>query len=232
MNLLSEAELERLDVVANCSMNRERGLASYVRELGFDPLGQLAAGDCWLDLGCGQGRALREAAQRRPEVRLFGVDLVLPEPSPAVAFAAAAARHYRPRQRFALITMVHSLHYVGDKLGLLEQASQWLEAGGRLVAHLDLANLLWPDRRRAGPWLARQLRQRDWLYDGRRRLLSRVGPAPPGALVEFLGADPEAGPNFTGQAAVHSVYRCARTFDEKHVTKEIFGPRQDPNGQL
>ncbi|MGE0491554.1 MAG: trans-aconitate 2-methyltransferase [Vulcanimicrobiota bacterium] len=232
MSLLSESELERRDVVANCSMNRERGLASYVRELRFDPLGQLAAGDCWLDLGCGQGRALREAAERRPDLRLFGVDLVLPEPSPDVAFVAAAARHYRPRQRFGLITMVHSLHYVGDKLGLLERASQWLEERGRLVAHLDLANLRWPDGRRAGPWLVGQLRQGGWLYQARLRLLSRVGPAPFGPEVEFLGADPSAGPNFTGQAAVHSVYRRARTFDEKHVTKEISGRRQDPNGQL
>jgi len=39
--LLSDAELERSAVVANCAMNRERqlsGVNSYARELGFDPL--------------------------------------------------------------------------------------------------------------------------------------------------------------------------------------------------
>lgn len=43
--LLSDAELERSGVVANCAMNRERqlaGVSSYARELGFSPLAFLA----------------------------------------------------------------------------------------------------------------------------------------------------------------------------------------------
>jgi len=41
MDLLDDEELERSAVVANCRMNRERGLAGsngYDRELGFHPL--------------------------------------------------------------------------------------------------------------------------------------------------------------------------------------------------
>ncbi|MCA9794611.1 MAG: methyltransferase domain-containing protein [Candidatus Eremiobacteraeota bacterium] len=198
-------------------MNRERGLESYRRELGFDPLESLASGQAWLDLGCGQGRALMEAAARRPDLRLVGLDLIAAASSPAVEFVAGAARNYQPQRRFALITMVHSLHYVGDKLGLLGRAASWLDEGGQLVAHLDLANLLWLDGRRAGPWILARLRQQGWLYHGRRRLLSRTGPAPPGPLPAFAGADPSAGPNFTGQAAVHSVYRRPHELSTKHM---------------
>ena len=41
MDLLTDDELERSAVVANCRMNRERDLVGsngYDRELGFDPL--------------------------------------------------------------------------------------------------------------------------------------------------------------------------------------------------
>jgi hypothetical protein len=44
--LLSDAALAESAVVANCAMNRERGLAgvnSYARELGFNPVDVLAA---------------------------------------------------------------------------------------------------------------------------------------------------------------------------------------------
>ncbi|MFC3894722.1 hypothetical protein ACFOWZ_24840 [Lentzea rhizosphaerae] len=36
MSLLDDETLWRSSVVANCAMNRERGLASYRRELGAD----------------------------------------------------------------------------------------------------------------------------------------------------------------------------------------------------
>lgn len=69
--LLDDGALHALAVVANCSMNRERQLAgvnSYTRELGLDPLEVLRASitgsgtGAWLDLCCGTGRALIQAA--------------------------------------------------------------------------------------------------------------------------------------------------------------------------
>ncbi|QDV35511.1 hypothetical protein [Tautonia plasticadhaerens] len=66
MGLLSDEELERSAVVANCRMNQERDLAgsnSYHRELRFDPVGFLKSatrqqdGAAWLDLCCGSGKA-------------------------------------------------------------------------------------------------------------------------------------------------------------------------------
>lgn len=71
--LRPSSELEQSDIVANSRMNRERacvGPNSYAREMGFDPLAFLQTRLCtqervaWLDLCCGRGRALIQAARR------------------------------------------------------------------------------------------------------------------------------------------------------------------------
>ena len=73
--LLSDDTLERSAVVANCRMNRERNLLGsngYDRELGFNPLDflkeRIATGHpvAWLDLCCGTGRAMIQAAEISP----------------------------------------------------------------------------------------------------------------------------------------------------------------------
>ncbi|HSZ42591.1 MAG TPA: hypothetical protein VK817_21730 [Trebonia sp.] len=97
--LLSGAELTSSPVVANRAMNRERQLEgpnSYVRELGFHPLDWLRArlpdarasrsepvpDLSWLDLCCGSGRALIQAAHQLSRaglgarIGIVGVDLV------------------------------------------------------------------------------------------------------------------------------------------------------------
>ena len=89
MGFLDDDRLERSAVVANCRMNRERGLAGsngYDRELCFDPIvflkGRLAPGRpaAWLDLCCGSGKALIEAATivhaEGLNIQVVGVDLV------------------------------------------------------------------------------------------------------------------------------------------------------------
>ena len=71
MNLLPDDELERSAVVANCRMNRERGLPAPTATTGnsastrIDFLkDRLVPGKsvAWLDLCCGTGKALIEAA--------------------------------------------------------------------------------------------------------------------------------------------------------------------------
>src|SRR4051794_13897467 len=89
MRLLSDTELERSAVVANCRMNRERDLTGtngYDREIGFNPLdfltGRTSSGRpvAWLDLCCGTGKALIQAARAVHagglDVEVVGVDLV------------------------------------------------------------------------------------------------------------------------------------------------------------
>ncbi len=227
--LLDDAALEASAVVANRIMNRERqltGVNSYGRELGFDPLevigsrARAGGGQCsWLDLCCGTGRALIHAAARLEQAGLAGravltgVDLagVFDAAPPAVDLVCASVHSWTPSMAFDLITCVHGLHYVGDKLGVLARAASWLSDGGRLAAHLDLSSIRLADGRPAGRRLAAQLRAAGLSYDARRHQVGGTGGGPVVRLpYRYLGADDRAGANYTGQPAVHSYYEDER----------------------
>jgi SAM-dependent methyltransferase len=227
--LLDDDALAGSAVVANSAMNRERGLDgvnSYERELGFNPVEVITAlarvtgapdTVAWLDLCCGSGRALVEAARRidaqgvAGRVLVEGVDLVdafVPAPDvPWLRLTAAPVLGWAPQRRYDLITSVHGLHYVGDKLGLLTRAASWLTGGGRFVADLDLAEVRLADGTPAGRRLATDLRDAGFSYDGRRRRIGRDDRGDVELPYDYLGADDSAGPNYTGQEAVHSYYR-------------------------
>ena len=223
--LLDDDGLHASAVVANCSMNRERQLAgvnSYARELGLDPLGVLRAAiagrgtGAWLDLCCGTGRALIQAAIALRDEGLLaraaitGVDLVdafAPRPaglsSPQLISSPVSA--WTPARSFDLITCVHGLHYIGDKLAALARAASWLTADGLLIADLDLAGIRiagQPATRR----LSRTLREAGFSYDSRRHRVSRTGKLEAALPYRYLGADDRTGPNYTGQPAVTSHY--------------------------
>jgi SAM-dependent methyltransferase len=223
--LLDDDDLHASAVVANCSMNRERQLAgvnSYARELGLDPLGVLRAAiagsgtGAWLDLCCGAGRALIQAAvalrdeNLLPRAAITGVDLVdafAPRPAglPGLQLVASPVAAWTPSRSFDLITCVHGLHYIGDKLAALTRAASWLTPDGLLVADLDLAGISiagQPATRR----LSRALRDAGFAYDSRRHRISRKGTLEAALPLRYLGADDRAGPNYTRQPAVASHY--------------------------
>ena len=142
-DLLDGEQLESSSVVANSTMNRERELAgsnSYTRDLSFSTLefltGRLVRQErvAWLDLCCGAGRALIEAGRRFQEqglagrVSIVGVDLVamfypFPEGWSFLRLVEASLSTWEPEGRCDLITCVHGMHYVGDKMDLLRRAS-------------------------------------------------------------------------------------------------------------
>jgi SAM-dependent methyltransferase len=229
--LLDDAALEASAVVANCAMNRERQLAgvnSYARELGFSPLDVLTAviagrGDdsagtaAWLDLCCGTGRALIQAASQLHQAGLSGravltgVDLAGAfDPAHRTAgnleLVCAPAAAWEPARHYDLITCVHGLHYIGDKLALLTRAASWLTPGGRLAADLDLSAIQLdggtPARRR----LTARLRASGLAYNSRRHQVTCTGHREIRLRYTYLGADDHAGPGYTGQPAVHSHY--------------------------
>jgi SAM-dependent methyltransferase len=204
--LLTDDVLEASSVVANRAMNRERRLAGrdgYSRVLGFDILG-LPPGARWLDLCCGSGRALLDAAAARPDLDITGVDLVgYFAAAVPVRFETASITAWEPAGRFDLVTCVHGLHYVGDKLGALQRAASWLSEGGVVVANFDVSGVRLPGgARRVLP----ALREAGFTYDSRARRIRRTGPFTGALPFRYLGADDRAGPNYTGQPAVHSYY--------------------------
>lgn len=224
MVLLPDDELERSAVVANCRMNRERGLSGsngYDRELGLDPLDflreRLSPGRpaAWLDLCCGSGKALIEAAitirAEGLDVEIVGVDLVgmfrrLDPGLTCVRLVEASLTTWRPDRSYDLITCVHGLHYVGDKLGLIARAVSWLAEDGRFVANLDVASLKLADGRAAGRKVSPDLRRAGLVYNRRKRLVVCRGRRVVDPPYRYLGADDRAGPNYTGQPAVDSYY--------------------------
>lgn len=228
--LIGDTELESSPVVANRTMNRGRGLAGvngYDRELGLDVLELLrermaAVGRAsWLDLCCGEGRAVIQGAAELAgsslssgKATVVGVDLVeafaLPgAPPPGLELVAASVAGWQPRpgQTFDLISCVHGLHYIGDKLGLLERAAAWTAPGGVFAATFDPAGVRHTgDRRSAARRVLRVLRDAGATYDARRHLLSWRGPTSLDFAARYAGADPGAGFGYVGIETVDSCY--------------------------
>jgi trans-aconitate methyltransferase len=225
MRLLGDDELERSAVVANCRMNRERNLLGsngYDRELGLNPLdflkqriatGRLVA---WLDLCCGTGRALIQATRQIlaegpvTSIEIVGVDLAgLFDPTDSslscLRLEEASLSTWRPDRSFDLITCVHGLHYVGDKIGLIARAASWLVEDGMFLANLDLDNIDVSDDKTKRKLVA-QLRGSGLEYDRRKRVIVCRGRKVPELSFRYLGADDRVGPNYTGQPAVTSHY--------------------------
>jgi hypothetical protein len=112
-----------------------------------------------------------------------------------------------PGQTFDLVTCVHGLHYVGDKLGLLARAAAWTAPDGVFAASFDPAGVRHErDRRSASRRVVRVLRDAGAGYDARRRLVSWRGPVGLDFGARYTGADAAAGPGYTGMDSVDSWY--------------------------
>jgi len=225
--LLSIQRLETSSTVANSLMNRERnciGGNSYTKELFFNPIDylkerlQTKEQVAWLDLCCGSGRALIEAARifagenLGTKIKIVGVDLVsmfdlCPSEFSFLQLLESSVVDYQPTTSFDLITCVHGLHYVGDKLQLIQNASGWLKDDGLFLSHLDLNNLNFENGQAAGKLIVRELRKNGFEYDAKKHLLKREGRKVFNLNYKFIGADDKAGANYTRQAAVDSYYK-------------------------
>jgi hypothetical protein len=205
-------------------MNRERQLTgpnSYERDLGLDipkflRLCDTRSGINWVDLCCGSGRALIAAAAEflgdvaLEGLRIEGVDLAgLFDANPyphLVTLRKQSIETWTPVGPYTLMTCVHGLHYVGDKLAAIAKVVVALQPKGLFVANLDLANFRDVNGGPAGRKVAARLRASGLQYDTRRRLLQCTGPRAVNFGLRYLGADDRAGPNYTGQEAVDSYY--------------------------
>jgi len=231
--LLSSENLLQSPVVANCRMNRERnftGTNSYAHDLRFDivtflesraqtrSLTEISRPVRWLDLCCGTGRALIQAATQFYElglsdrVSIVGIDLVdmfdaHDSSTGVLSLQALPVEEINwSLGPFDLVTSVHGLHYIGDKLAVIAAATGALADDGLFLAHLDLANLRLggtTGNRHVTPFLRRSGLQ----YNARSRLLQRSGRLSLAVPYAYQGADDAVGPNWTGQPAVCSHYK-------------------------
>ena len=226
MKLLDNESLEQTSIVANSLMNRLRGAVgvnSYERELRLNPLEFLAqslatTGSArWLDICCGSGQALIDASRyfqsRGGNIGLLlqGVDLVdqfaeIPPGQNFLRLERASVHDWQTSHKYDLITCVHGLHYLGDKLGILEKSAPWLAPAGLFLASLDLGNLRHADGKPLGRSILKRFRQVGLQFDSRKHLLSCAGAKSFRLGYRYLGADSTAGPNYSRQDAVDSYY--------------------------
>lgn len=225
MKLLAENELIWSWVVANSKMNRERnasGVNSYEKELKFRPEEFLEKHIHqnnhvkWLDLCCGQGKALIQTGEwlfskgLQDKATLKGVDLVdafqtIPRDITCVDFEVRSLVDWSSIAKFDLITCVHGLHYIGDKLKVLASALESLTPEGLFVANLDLNNIQ-IENKDTEDYLLSCFKKHGVQYNRRTRILECKGPRQIDFLLTYKGANDEVGPNYTGQDAVCSVY--------------------------
>lgn len=229
--LLDNRKLLVSGIVANNRMNRERGILgnnSYRKDLSFNAVeflekrSRAAESAAWLDICCGEGRALIETAEifagcgraENPSrsLQIIGIDLAgmfrqnRPELK-GLNLLETAVEDFEPPQKFDLITCVHGLHYIGDKLSVIRKAAEWLKADGIFLANLELNNLKLVDKADSGKIFTGFFRNNGFVFNKRKHLLSLQGNRLFDLPFEYLGADDKAGPNYTGQPAVDSYYK-------------------------
>ena len=232
--LLSTGQLEQSTVVANNRMNRERGLRgvnSYQKELGstksaqsIDILEFLTSRTRrpdsvrWVDLCCGTGNALIQAAGGvhdkgiSGKMRFEGVDLAglfstVPNTvADILHLRVGSVFDWTPNYRYDLITCIHGIHYLGDKLGILQKAMGCLKTDGQLIVNLDPDNLKDAEGKSLSKWWKAECRRNGWKFKTHRHLLQVVGPQTWPVNWKFLGADDQVGPNYSGQPAIDSYY--------------------------
>jgi len=219
-NLLSDAALIHSDVVANNRMNRERqaiGVNSYQKDLGFDLITFLEKKIReeetvrWLDIGCGRGKALIQIAnyfKDEDRIQFEGVDLVNmfdQHNEKNLLLRCLDLHQWVPEVEYDLITAVHSIHYIGDKLKLIRDVVSSLKKDGLFIAHIDLKNIQVENKKKQ--FVYEWFLSHNFLFSNNRHILKCFSTNYFEFQWQYLGSDDRCGPNYTGQEAVNSYYQ-------------------------
>jgi hypothetical protein len=112
----------------------ERLVEFVLRQAALPDAGKL------IDIGCGNGEALRNFSRVLPHWRLFGAELtdkVLPELRRLPNFVALyTVPANQIKERFSLVTMIHSLEHMPVPLQTLTEAAQLTELAGMLFVEV------------------------------------------------------------------------------------------------
>jgi len=225
VKLLKEEELIWSSVVANCNMNRKRkliGVNSYEKDIRFDILKFLTERATtqkevkWIDLCCGEGNAVIEASkiiqeQQINNLAITGIDLVdlfeNHQNLPFINFEVQSLLEWTTNQKYDLITCVHGLHYVGNKLIVIQKSLQALKKDGIFIANLALDNVKDANGKSLKRYLLKRFRQHELSYDAKNKILIGKGPRKLELELSYLGANDRIGKNYTGQEVVDSHYK-------------------------
>jgi trans-aconitate methyltransferase len=143
-------------------------------------------------------------------VKLKGIDLVntfLPvdQHIKCIEFESESLIDWMPDQTYDLITCVHGLHYLGDKIKVIEVAISALSPSGLFIANLDLNNIVIEGANKRS-YLKNSFKQYDIDYNSRLKMLKKIRGMTIKFNLRYLGANDEYGPNYTGQDSVTSYY--------------------------
>lgn len=222
MQLLDEEKLKWSSVVANCNMNRERnlsGINSYEKDIYFNVVSYLKSllrkgkNVAWADLCCGSGKAVIQSNKlfKAQKIALEGIDLVdmfdaLENSDTNLKFVVVSLLDWQPQKQYDLVTCVHGLHYIGDKLAVIEKIVSSLKDHGKFIGNIDLDNVKNSFGKSLKKVLLKQFKAFEITYDSRRHLLVCEGKRDIKFPLKYLGANDKAGTNYTGQEVVDSVY--------------------------
>ncbi len=222
--LLNKDELEWSPIVANNSMNRERvafGVNSYEKEVNLNPVVFLEKRKnqnsiYWTDLCCGAGNALIQTSNyfKKGELskKLFitGIDLVdffsSHKENNILELQQMNLSHWKPIKKNDLITVIHGLHYIGDKIGLIINAASALKEDGIFIGNLDLNNIIIDGVDNSKGLILNFFRKNNISYNKRKKIIKIEGNKIINSKFIYIGADDKAGPNYTGQEVVNSFY--------------------------
>ncbi|MCP4352585.1 MAG: class I SAM-dependent methyltransferase [Desulfobacterales bacterium] len=138
----------------------------------------------------------------------------IPENTENILLIPASLRTWTPAGDYDLITCVHGIHYIGDKLGLIQRAASWLKHDGFFIANLDITDFRLNDNRPMRRQISKIFRESGIDYNRTKHILCFLGKKNIKIPYHYIGSDDQAGPNYTGQPAVHSYYRLQA--DESH----------------
>ncbi len=234
--IYNSSELADSEIVANAFMNRNRGLAgvnSYSKDLKINIPSIMSVQIeqkkrfFWLDLCCGKGRALVDAAnfiknklgkfeeKKIQNISIFGIDLIddfihIPDELCFLSLKQGVIPDAIPKGSFDLITCVHGLHYLGDKLRVISSISGRLVKDGFFIGNIDHKNL----KSENGKTLRGILKIFSTFphsYSSSTHILKIQSNA--GKKIDYkykykyLGSSEEEGPNYTRQNVIDSFYK-------------------------
>jgi SAM-dependent methyltransferase len=227
LTLLNNIQLERSSIVANSQMNRERNLFgsnSYEKELNLNPItyliGKLSSKSnvAWLDICCGSGKALTQAAEDlnkknlENRIKIIGIDLVsffypMNKDLTCLELIVKSILDYNPSLKFDLITCVHGLHYLGDKLSIIAKITSWLTDDGLFLANIDPNSFCDENSSSIAKPITKMLKTQGVNYNNKKHLISCQGKKLVSFPYYYLGASDLAGANYTKQPAINSYYK-------------------------